>query len=109
MDATEKPNPADFSVDDRPREYRACISFEGEMVVTIMADSEGEAKQKAETIADEIAESVDAYELDEIDDVKVSYVWKSKPMYRVWSEGRKMQVSRLEPGMTPREPDERGF
>lgn len=105
----DQPNPAVFSVDERPREYRFTIQITGTMSVTVSADSEDEARLTAEDQADKIAEDTYEAELDEIDDVRVERVWKTKPMYRVTRDGRKMQVSRLEQGDLPREPDERGF
>lgn len=109
MDATEKPNSADFSVDDRPREYRAHIRFEGEMVVRIMADSEDEAKQKAEDMADALVEGTEEIDPHEIEIADLKHVYRSRPMFRVIRDGQAMQVSHLAPGDVPREPDERGF
>lgn len=103
------PNPDDFSVDEKPREYRATLRVEGSMTLHIKADSKEEARQKAEDMADKISSDADEADLDEVDDVSVDFVWKYGPMYRVTRDDRKMQVSRLLSGDMPREPDERGF
>ena len=106
---TDKPNPADFSVNDKPREYTVCLLIEGEVRRTIKADSLEEAEAQAEKIADDIAEGRETAELDEVDDVQVSSCHRSRPLFRVMRHGKPMQVSRLEPGDLPREPDDRGF
>ena len=51
---TEQPNPADFSVNDKPGEYEVRIRIEGEIRRTIKADSLEEAEAQAEKIADAI-------------------------------------------------------
>jgi hypothetical protein len=106
---TDQPNPADFSVNDRPREYEVRIRIEGEIRRTIKADSLEEAEAQAEKIAEDIAEDRETAELDEVDDVEVADCRRAKPMFRVMRDSAKMQVSRLSPGDLPREPDERGF
>ena len=106
---TDQPNSADFSVNDRPREYEVRIRIEGEMRRTIKADSLEEAEAQAEKIADDIAEDRETAELDEVDDVEVSSCRRARPMFRVMRDGNAYQVSHLEPGDLPREPDDRGF
>ena len=102
-------NPADFSVNDKPREYEVRIRIEGEMRMTIKADSLEEAEAKAEKFADDIAEDRETAELDEVEEVEVASCRRARPMFRVMRDGKACQVSRLSPGDLPREPDERGF
>lgn len=106
---TDKPNAADFSVNDRPREYDVRIRIEGEIRRVIMADSLEDAEAQAEAIADDIAEGREFEELDEVYDVEVILCRRATPLFRVMRDGRKSQVSQLRPGDLPREPDERGF
>lgn len=106
---TEQPNPADFSVNDKPREYEVRIRIEGEIRRTIKADSLEEAEAQAEKIADDIAEDRETAELDEVDDVNVEACRRVRPMFRVMRDGQALQVSHLKPGDLPREPDDRGF
>lgn len=106
---TDKPNPADFSVDERPREYDVVISIKGTMRTKIMAESLDEAKAMAEQFADDIAEDREPADIDDVDDVSVYFGRKIPPMFRVLRDGKPYKVSRLEPGDLPREPDERGF
>lgn len=106
---TDKPNPADFSVDGRLREYDVVIRIEGTMRTKIMADSLDEAETMAERLADDIAEDREPADIDDVDDVSVEDCRKSPPMFRVLRDGRACKVSRLAPGDLPREPDERGF
>lgn len=106
---TDQPNPSDFSVDDKPGEYEVRIHIKGEIFRTIKANSLEDAEAQAEKIAYDIAEDRETAELDEVDDVEVSSCRRAAPMFRVTRDGRPYQVSRLAPGDTPREPDERGF
>lgn len=106
---TEQPNPTDYSVNERPREYEVRIHVEGVISRTIKADSQEEANALAEKIEDDIAEERDAVELDEVYETRSIYCRRANPMYRVTRDGKKYQVSRLSPGDLPREPDERGF
>lgn len=103
---SDKPNPDDFVKNERACEYTATFEVRGEVTVTIHADSEAEAKEKAEAMLD----SEDfGLELDEVTQADVRRVRKSPPLYLVMKDGRPMQVSRLSPGDLPRQPDERGF
>ena len=106
---TDQPNPADFSVNDKPREYDVRIRIAGEMRMTIQADSLEEAEAQAEKIADDIAEDRETAELDEVDNVEVASCRRAQPMFRVMRDGKAYQVSHLAPGDLPREPDDRGF
>jgi hypothetical protein len=100
------PNPADFSVDERPREYQARIRVRGSITMTIYADSEEKARDHVSTIIDD---EDWCPELDDVEDVDVDYLRKTGPVYRVMRDGKAMQVSHLLPGDTPRDPTERGF
>ncbi|MBW3243224.1 hypothetical protein KUV57_11005 [Epibacterium sp. DP7N7-1] len=104
-----QPNPDDFSLNDKPREYEVRIRIEGEMRRTIKADSLEEAEDQAEKIADDIAEGREIAELHEVGDVAVDSCRRATPLFRVLRDGQPYQVSRLLPGDLPREPDERGF
>ena len=108
---TEHPNPDDFSADEKPRAFEAWIEVRARVRVDIDADSIDDARAKAGKLAanmDMISDPSDV-ELDVIDNVTVSNVWKSPTMYRVTRDGETMQVSRLMPGDVPREPNARGF
>lgn len=98
--------PADFSTNERPREYVVVFRVSGTVRVTIEADSKDEAWQKAETMIDDNSEDWSDIDAEEID---ISRVTKSPTMYRVIRDGANMQVSHLMPGDAPRQPDERGF
>ena len=106
---TDKPNPADFSVNDKPREYEVRIRVTGEIRRTIKADSLEDAEVQAERIADDIAEDREAAELDEVEDVDIASCSRARPLFRVLRDGKPFQVSHLSPGDLPRNPDERGF
>lgn len=107
---TDAPNPDDFSFVDKPTEFRVRLEVMGEISLTITADNIEAARASAQAQADKMIDGEDWAELDEVEQVDVGHVYQSPRMYRVTSEdGRKMQVSRLEVGMKPREPDERGF
>lgn len=95
-----------FSKNERPNAYEARFAIRGEVLVTITADSAEDAKAKAEAMLDDEDFGL---ELDDVTDASVDYVWKTPAMFRVTREGRTMQVSRLEEGDTPREPNEYGF
>lgn len=100
MDASE------FLKNEKPREYEARFSVSGEVRVTIMADSKEEAKAKAEAMLDDEEFGVD---LDEVSDASLAWISKAGPMFLVTRDGRRMQVSHLQDGDQPRQPDERGF
>lgn len=102
-------NPADFSVDEKPRRYEVVIHVEGEIRRVIEADSLEEAEAEAERIADDIAEDRTGADLDEVCDVEVETCLRARPMFRVLRNGKPMQVSHLRLGDLPRDPDERGF
>ncbi|MCY1235571.1 hypothetical protein D9M68_150740 [compost metagenome] len=102
----DQPNKADFIADERPGEYEARFAVSGTVHVTIKAGSLEEARAKADAMAEDEEFGL---ELDEADDVSVRWVGKSATMFLVTRDGQKMQVSRLEPGDLPRQPDERGF
>ncbi|MCA1490129.1 hypothetical protein I6F11_04245 [Ensifer sp. NBAIM29] len=103
---TDAPNKADFLVDERPGEYQATFDVRGRITVTIKAGSLEEARAKADAMSEDDEFGL---ELDDADDVTVNWVGRPLPMYLVTRDGRKMKVSRLQPGDVPRQPDERGF
>ena len=108
MSDTAAPNPAEFSRNDREREYEARIDVRGTISLSLKADSQEDAQRQAEAEIERI-EKEGFVELDGIDEIEIDHVRKERPMFRVTREGKKMQVSHLDPGDLPREPDERGF
>jgi hypothetical protein len=105
----DKPNPADFSVNERPREYDIHIYVEGYVVHKIMADSVDEARSEAARMVEAFEDGQEIPEIDDVSRVKLDRVEKTRPLFRVMRDGQKIQVSWLRPGDLPREPDERGF
>ncbi|RVG60002.1 hypothetical protein [Sinorhizobium meliloti] len=103
---SELPNEADFVADERPGEYEATFSVRGTIRVTIKAASLEEARAKADAMTEDEEFGL---ELEEADDVSLDKVGKTRPMFLVTRDGRSMQVSHLQPGDLPRQPDERGF
>lgn len=108
-DTALAPDPALFSRNDKPGEYTAEISVRGIISISLKADSPEDAKRQAEAELERIEN--DGYaEIDNIGEIDLRRLTKDKPMYRVMRDGQRMQVSHLEAGDTPREPDpERGF
>ncbi|GEC40101.1 hypothetical protein [Sinorhizobium meliloti] len=103
---SDLPNKADFIADERPGEYEATFSVRGTIRVTIKAGSLEKARAKADAMTQDEEFGL---ELDEADDVSVNWVGRPLPMFLVTRDGKKMKVSRLQPGDVPRQPDERGF
>ncbi|WP_434286263.1 hypothetical protein [Celeribacter sp. SCSIO 80788] len=104
------PNPDDFSFVDSPNEFRVRLEVKGEFVLTVMADSPEDARSKAVKETEVLIATGYFEGLDEVQEVEAGFAFQAPRMYRVTSkDGRKMRVSRLEPGMVPREPDEHGF
>jgi hypothetical protein len=103
---TTIPSPDDFSKDEKPGEYCVRFKVKGEILITIKADNIAAAQEKAE---DMLEDEDFGLELDEATDVSIRHVYKSPAMFRVLRNGKTMQVTRLEPGDQPREPNERGF
>lgn len=101
-----KPNPENFVKNERPTEFEARFRVDGEVRVTIKADSLAEAKAKADAM---LNDDDFGLELTDIASIRLSSVWKSPAMYLVTRDGRSMQTSRLQDGDEPREPDEHGF
>ena len=100
------PDPNLFSVNERKGEYSVSITVHGTIETTIEASSKEEAEIKAE----EMCESGDLpLEITQLTDVDIDYIRPVRPMYRVIRDGENMQVSRLEAGDEPREPNEYGF
>lgn len=105
----QRPDPKDFSKDERPREYRVTITVEARLTTTLHADSEDDANRQAPDLAKKFEYDPLEFEADEIDVLSVGPAIKFGPLYRVTRDGTKCQVKRLRPGDQPREPDERGF
>ena len=103
---TDTPNPAEFSVNEKPNDYEVYFTVTGEVCVKISASNKEEATTKAEAILDDEEFGV---ELDRVDEARIKWVRKEPPMYRVLRDGSKMQVSHLKAGDAPRPPDERDF
>lgn len=103
---TETPDPSLFSINERTGEYRIRFNVRGWIEMTINADSEDDARAKAEAMAEDEDFGL---ELDEAGDVDISYVCKEPTLYRVLRDGKYFQVSRLQPGDLPRAPREDGF
>lgn len=103
---SDLPNKADFIADERPGEYEATFSVRGTIHVTVKAESLEEARAKAAAMTEDEEFGL---ELDEADHVSLDRVFKTRPMFLVTRNGRSMQVSHLQPGDLPRQPDERGF
>lgn len=102
----DKPNPEDFSADERPGEYRVRFHVRGTIETTIDASSLEEARAKAEAM---VEDEDSCLELDSADDVDIAYVHREPKRYRMIRGGKKIQATWLEPGDLPREPDEHGF
>lgn len=105
----QAPNHADFSRNDKPKEYTAEIEIRGTISIRIEADSQEDAQRQADAELERI-EKEGYVEIDGIDEIDLRRVTKDRPMYRVTREGKPMQVSHLQPGDLPRDPDpDRGF
>jgi hypothetical protein len=90
-----------FSVNERNGEYYAEIDVRGSIRFSIKADSIEEARQKADSEADRLAENEFDIQLNEVDDLEVTDVRAEPKLYRVWAGESKMQVSRLTEAYTP--------
>lgn len=105
---SEQPNPSDFSRNEKERDYTAIIQVKGEIRFHIEADNEEDARRQAEAEVERL--QAERYvEVDYVDDVDLGHVRKDPGMFRVFRDGKTMQVSRLQPGDAPRPPDEKGF
>lgn len=102
--AVQAPNPADFSINDKPGEYTATIEVRGKISISIKAASQEDAQRQAKAELERI-EKEGYVEIDDIEETDLQCVTKDRPMYRVTREGKPMQVSHLRPGDLPREPD----
>ena len=94
-------NSEEFLKNERPNAYEAQFKVEGEVCVTIKADSLEDAKAKANAM---MGDEDFGRELDDIHEIEVDRVWKSVPMFLVTRDGKTMQVSRLMEGDLPRKP-----
>ncbi len=97
-----EPNPADFSVNERSNQYQVQFKVLGYVTDTIEADSEADARDKAQQMAHEGPDW--GVDLDKGAEITVAYIVKQPPLYRVLRGEQVMQVSRLLPGDKPREP-----
>lgn len=100
----ETPNPADFSRNDKPGEYTAEIEVRGRISISIKAESQEDAQRQAEAELNRM-DKEGYVEIDDIYETDLRRVTKDRPMYRVTREGSPMQVSHLQPGDLPRDPD----
>src|ERR1700722_16927055 len=100
----KSPNPADFSRNEKPGEYTAEMEVRGTISIRIKAQSPEDAQRQAESELERI-EKEGYIEIDDIEDVNLKRVTKDRAMYRVTREGKPMQVSHLQPGDLPRDPD----
>ncbi|NEK15713.1 hypothetical protein [Rhizobium leguminosarum] len=96
----------EFLRNERPNEYELRFSVEGQVRLTVKAESLEDAMAQARAMVDEDDFGL---ELDDVFHVKVDRVRKSCAMYLVTRDGRPMQVSVLEEHDKPRQPDESGF
>lgn len=106
------PDPSLFHYYDQPQEFTVHISVSGTYRMTVQAASRDEAKQIAEerlADADERADMLGIIDLDDVDDVAVSYASANPTRtYLVTRPScpRLVGTSRLEPGDQPRPPCE---
>lgn len=95
-----------FITNERAGEFDAVFRVTGTIRTTIKAADLDEAKTKAEALTEDEEFGQD---IDDVEEVRIGHVSKSPTMYLVLRDGRKFQVSRIQDGDTPREPDENGF
>ena len=107
-DTAQAPNPADFSQNEKPRDYTARVTVRGTISISIQADSAEDAKRQAEAEVEKM-ENEGYVEIDDIDQIELDRVYKDRPMFRVTRDGKPMQVSHLDATDKPRAADERGF
>lgn len=107
MNERTTPDKSLFSVDERANQYEVKFDVCGSIRMTFTADSVEDARNQA----DAMVQGDDDFgcELDEADEIRVRTPRRHSPMYRVLRGGKKMQVSYLNAGDFPRDPDERGF
>lgn len=103
---TDQPNPDDFSRATFPGVFRVEVEVCGTYTVEVKADSLEAAKEQ---VLDEIDSDDYLPEIEEVYSAEIERAWPEPDRFRVMRDGRKYQVTRLEPGDVPREPDERGF
>lgn len=95
------PDPSLFLVNRRIGEYEADFAISGTVSVSISAQSLDDAKAKADDMCDDDDFGL---ELDEVDDVCKTRVFKKPALYLVMRGGDVMQVSCLQDGDLPRQP-----
>jgi len=103
-ETTQAPDPALFSRNDKPREYTAEFTVRGAVSFSIKADSPEDARRQAEAELERM-EKEGYIEIDDVQEIELYRVAKDRPMYRVTREGKSMQVSHLQVGDLPRDPD----
>lgn len=94
-------NEDEFLRNERPNEYEVRFRVEGEISVTIKAESLEDAQVKAQAMAED---EEFGHELDQVEDIDIARVWKSQPMFLVTRDGKAMQTSHLKEGDLPRKP-----
>lgn len=103
------PDASNFSRNDKPGEYTAEVTVSGKISISIKAESQEDAQRQAEVEVERM-EKEGFVEIDDIDEIDLRRVTKDRSMYRVTREGKRMQVSHLQAGDLPRDPDpEYGF
>lgn len=95
-------NAEDFLKNERPNEYEVRFKVEGEICLTIKAESLEDARAKAQIMADD---EEFGHELDQVEDIDIARIWKSQPMFLVTRDGKAMQTSHLREGDLPRKPN----
>ena len=105
---TNKPDPSLFSVNLQEGQYEAIFEVTGKLYHRITADSQKSACDQADAMMEEDSGELDLFDLDGAE-VELYSVRKCPPMYRITRDGQAMQVSYLQAGDLPREPDARGF
>ena len=100
----QTPNAADFSCNEKPGEYTAKFEVRGIISIPIKAESQEDAQRQADEELYRIEQEGNV-EMDDIEEVTLQRVTKDRPLYRVTREGKPMQVSHLQPGDLPRDPD----
>lgn len=94
-----------FTVDQKEGLWDVWIEVRAKWPEYVAATTAEEARAKVAALI--ASNSIDA--ATEPDDFEIVSVVPQPPLYRVLRDGRAMQVSHVEPGDLPREPNRRGF
>jgi hypothetical protein len=80
------PNPADFSVNEKLGEYRVCVEFSGEVMLTISAGDSAAARAEADKLL-----AAGDFDLapEDFSELEIISVRPAAPMYRVLRGGQK--------------------